>query len=221
MKGNVAKDDRGRAMIMNTGCRTDIPAYYSEWFYNRIKEGSVLVRNPYYPQQVTKYSMSPEVVDCLIFCTKNPMPMLNRMDEIQKYHQFWFVTITPYGKEIEPYVPAKELVLESFQRLSEKVGLQSISWRYDPIFISEQYSLDFHMRAFQRMAEKLEGYTDNCVISFIDLYEKTKRNFPEVQMVTREQREYIGAQFAEIGKRHGSTEEQRLCQGSLQLPDGK
>ena len=85
-------------MIINTGCRTDIPAYYSKWLMNRIREGYVLVRNPYYPNQVTKYNLNPNVVDCLAFCTKNPEPMFKYLDELDKYKQYWFVTITPYGK---------------------------------------------------------------------------------------------------------------------------
>lgn len=78
-------------MIIQTGMRTDIPAFYSEWFMNRIKEGYVLVRNPYNPLQVTKYSLSPEVVDLLVFCTKNPAPMLKHMDKLQSYGQYWGV----------------------------------------------------------------------------------------------------------------------------------
>ena len=103
-------------MIINTGMRTDIPAFYSKWLMNRIREGFVLVRNPYYPSQVTKYSLSTKVVDCLAFCTKNPEPMLKYLDELDIYKQYWFVTITPYGKDIEPVVPNKEKVIESFKK---------------------------------------------------------------------------------------------------------
>lgn len=92
-------------MILNTGSRTDIPACYSDWFYNRIKEGYVLTRNPYYPTQVTKYILRPEVVDMIVFCTKNPFPMLERLSLLSAFDMFWFVTITPYGQEIEPHVP--------------------------------------------------------------------------------------------------------------------
>lgn len=104
-------------MILNTGCRTDIPAYYSEWFYNRIRAGYVLTRNPYRPEQALKYRLDPEVVDALYFCTKNPQPMLSRLSELSAFRQFWFVTVTPYGKEIEPFVPEKQQVLESFMQL--------------------------------------------------------------------------------------------------------
>lgn len=190
-------------MIINTGSRTDIPAFFSEWFYNRIKEGYVCVRNPYYPSQVQRYRLSPEVVDCLIFCTKNPTPMLPRLSELDAFRQFWGVTITPYGKEIEPYVPDKEVVMNSFKRLSERIGIKAISWRYDPIFISEKYSVEWHIEDFARMAENLSGYTDNCVISFIDLYEKTKRNFPSVREVSQSDREILAKEFVRIGKEHG------------------
>ncbi|NCB94663.1 MAG: DUF1848 domain-containing protein [Clostridia bacterium] len=192
-------------MIINTGCRTDIPAYYSDWFYNRIKEGYVMVRNPYYPQQVSRYRLSPDVVDVLVFCTKNPEPMLERIDEIKQFHQFWFVTITPYGNEIEPNVPDKKAVMDSFKKLSQKVGLPSIGWRYDPIFISGQYSLEYHLDIFEKMARNLSGYVDNCVISFIDLYEKTKKNFPGVRRVGAQERAMIGEKFAGIGKKYGIT----------------
>lgn len=200
-------------MIINTGSRTDIPAYYSEWFYNRIKEGHVLVRNPYYPTQVSRYRLDPDVVDCICFCTKNPAPMIARMDEIRQFSQLWFVTITPYGKEIEPYVPDKELVMESLKQLSERLGICSVSWRYDPIFISDKYPLDFHVQCFEKMAEKLSGYVDNCVISFIDLYEKTKRNFPEVREVSGKDREVIGREFAAIGRKYGITI-RSCCEGT-------
>ena len=98
-------------MIINTGQRTDIPAFYADWFVNRLKAGFVLVRNPYNPRSVTRYRLSPDVVDLIGFCTKNPAPMLPHMDLLRPYGQYWFVTITPYGKEIEPHVPDKRNVL--------------------------------------------------------------------------------------------------------------
>lgn len=189
-------------MIINTGCRTDIPAYFSNWFFNRIKEGYVYVRNPYYQNQVLKYKLIPDVVDCLAFCTKNPAPMLTRIHELDEFRQFWFVTITPYGKEIEPHVPAKEKVIEDFKKLSNIIGTEKIGWRYDPIFITDRYTLESHIKSFEKMAYDLAGYTHDCVISFIDLYEKTKRNFPEVREVTREERCIIAEEFVRIGKKY-------------------
>lgn len=189
-------------MIINTGNRTDIPAYFSQWFYNRIKEKYVLVRNPYYPEQILKYNLTPDIVDILCFCTKNPEPMLSRLDEISMFRQFWFVTITPYGKDIEPNVPNKDKVINSFKTLSNKVGINSIGWRYDPIFINEKYTIDFHIESFENMAKELGEYTNQCVISFIDLYEKTKRNFHGVREVTKNEQEHLVKEFVAIAKKY-------------------
>ena len=190
-------------MILQTGQRTDIPAFYSEWFENRIKEGYVLVRNPYNPQSVTRYDINPDVVDLIAFCTKNPLPMLDKMDMLKPYGQYWFVTITPYGKDIEPAVPDKIKIID--KQLSEKLGSNSLGWRYDPIFISEEYSVDRHIYEFEKMARELSGYTKTCVISFIDLFEKVKNNFPEAKTVTKADREILGKAIIEIGRKYGFT----------------
>ena len=192
-------------MIINTGMRTDIPAFYAEWFINRIKAGFVLVRNPYRAEWVTRYELDPAVVDCIAFCTKNPAPMLPFMSYLKPFHQYWFVTITPYGNEIEPNVPPKETVMEDFKRLSEDVGISCVGWRYDPIFIDSAYTLERHITDFEKMCKTLSGYTKTCVISFIDLYEKVKRNFPQAREVTPDERVEIGKAFSEIGKHHGIT----------------
>lgn len=190
-------------MIIQTGSRTDIPAFYAEWFMKRIKAGFVDVRNPYYPEQVTRYRLDPEVVDLLGFCTKNPEPMLKYIDELKEFGQYWFVTITPYGKDIEPNIKDKRKVIEAFKVLSTKVGINRIAWRYDPIFINERYTLERHLIYFDKMCAMLSGYTQVCVISFIDLYKKVQKNFPEAREVTREQMHTIGEQFVKIGKKYG------------------
>lgn len=192
-------------MIIQTGMRTDIPAFYSRWLLNRIRAGFVLVRNPYYPQQVTKYSLSPETVDLIVFCTKNPAPMLPHMDVLEPYGQYWFVTITPYGKEIEPNVPDKEKVLEDFRKLSEIVGPDCIGWRYDPILIDEIYTVQRHTEEFEKMAEYLSGYTKSCVISFIDIYRKVQRNFPTAREVKKADRVALGKKLIRIANHCGMT----------------
>lgn len=192
-------------MIIQTGMRTDIPAFYLKWFLNRIKEEYVLVRNPYNSSQVTKYSLSPEVVDLIAFCTKNPEPMLSHMDVLKPYGQYWFVTITPYGKDIEPNVPEKEKVMEDFKRLSEIVGIDSMGWRYDPIFIDGKHSVEWHISEFEKMAETLSGYTKSCVISFIDIYKKVERNFPDAREVSKQNRITLGKEFIRIAGKYGMT----------------
>lgn len=192
-------------MIIQTGMRTDIPAFYSQWFLNRIKEGYVLVRNPYNPSQVTKYSLSSDCVDLIAFCTKNPAPMLPHMNEWKPFGQYWFVTITPYGKDIEPNVPVKEKVIENFKSLSDILGPDSVGWRYDPIFIDETHSAEWHIFEFGKMAEALAGYTNSCVISFIDIYKKVERNFPSAREVSKNDRITIGKEFIKIAKKYGMT----------------
>ena len=208
-------------MIINTGCRTDIPAFYAKWLMNRIREGYVLVRNPYNPNQVTKYNLSPEVVDCLAFCTKNPEPMLSYLDELDKYKQYWFVTITPYGKDIEPNVPEKQKVIESFKKLSNHIGVDSIGWRYDPIFIGNGFDVSKHIECFENISRELKGYTHNCTISFLDLYEKVKRNAPNIKPPTKEEQMEIAKAFGKIGKEndmviHACCEKTYLSQYGLQ-----
>ena len=190
-------------MILNTGSRTDIPAYYSKWFYNRVREGFVLVRNPYYPSQVTRYRLSPDVVDILVFCTKNPEPMLAELELLSPYTCFWFVTVTPYEKDIEPHVPPVEKVLKTMKQMGERVGTDKISWRYDPVLITEKYSVDYHIREFEKMAGFLGGITNQCVVSFLDLYEKTKRNFPEAKAVTEAEQEILVEAFSKTAARNG------------------
>ena len=192
-------------MILNTGCRTDIPAYYSKWFYNRIREGRVCTRNPYRPEQVLQYRLDPEVVDVLCFCTKNPLPMLPRLSELKRFRTFWFVTLTPYGREIEPYVPDKKVVLDAIRQLSAAVGAKAVGWRYDPILITEKYSVAFHLQAFERMAEALQNSVHSCVISFLDLYQKTQRNFPAARTVTETDQRVLAGSFAKIGAKYGIT----------------
>ena len=190
-------------MIINTGSRTDIPAFYSRWFYNRIREEYVLVRNPYNPEQVSRYRLAPDVVDCISFCTKNPLPMLARLDEIADFGQLWYVTVTPYGTDIEPGVPRKQSVLEAVRELSRRFSPDAVLWRYDPVLITEAYSLEVHLERFEQMAAFLEGYVNRCVISFIDLYAKTRKNFPEAREVGQRERELLCRGFVEAGERHG------------------
>ena len=196
-------------MILNTGNRTDIPAFYSEWFMNRVRQGFVLTRNPFVNNQVTKYLIDPEVVDAIVFCSKNPKPLLKHIEELKRFRMFWFVTITPYGKEIEEKVPDKKDVIETFKELSGKIGPKVMSWQYDPVFISDKYPMEHHFKVFEKMASELEGYTEQVIISYIDLYEKTRRNFPEAREVSRQEQAELTKYFVSVAGRHGM--KVRLC----------
>ena len=188
-------------MIINTGSRTDIPAFFHKWFLNRVDEGFVCTRNPY-NGDIYRYPLDSKIIDCLCFCTKNPKPLLKNIDKLDDFNQFWFVTINPYEKDIEANVPDFRKVIKSFKELSEHLGINKISWRYDPIFITEKYSLDFHIDMFEHMASELADYTNDCTISFIDLYQKVLRNFPEANEVTKSEQLVIGENFSKIAKRY-------------------
>ena len=192
-------------MILNTGLRTDIPAFFSEWFYKRIEEGFVYVRSPYAKDLVYSYKLSPELIDCIIFCTKNPRPMFKNLDKISQFNQYWHITITPYEKEIEPNVPSIDKTIDNFKYLSNELGKDNVSLRYDPIFINEKYTLKRHIESFEYMVSSLSDYTNEVIISFIDLYEKTKRNFPNANEVKENERLSIGKEFAKIGKKYNIT----------------
>lgn len=135
------------------------------------------MRNPMNPHQVSKIDITPEVVDCIVFWTKNPEPMLNRLDELTAYDYYFQFTLTGYGTDIECNVPhKKEKMIPIFQELSQKIGRQKVIWRYDPIIFTKKYTPEYHLKAFEQIATALNGYTEKCVISFVDVYAKNKRN---------------------------------------------
>ena len=164
-------------MILSVSRSTDIPSYYSEWFFNRIKEGYLYVRNPLNAHQVSKIKITPDVVDCIVFWTKNPGPMLERLDELKEYPFYFQFTLTCYGKDVEENVPhKKEIMIPVFQELSEKIGAKRVVWRYDPILFNDTYTKEYHLKAFEQIAGALKGYTEKCVISFVDDYAKISKN---------------------------------------------
>ena len=168
-------------MILSVSRRTDIPNYYSEWFYNRIKEGFLYVRNPMNAHQISEIKITPDVVDCIVFWTKNPLPMIKRLDEIKDYNYYFQFTLTGYGNDVEVNLPNKKTsVIPIFQELSNRIGKEKVVWRYDPIFFSNRYNAKYHLKAFRSIAEALSGYTEKCVISFLDIYPKNKKNMDDL-----------------------------------------
>lgn len=164
-------------MILSVSRRTDIPNYYSEWFFNRLKEGFLYVRNPMNFHQISEIKISPDVVDCIVFWTKNPLPMMERLDELEAYNYYFQFTLTGYGNDVERNLPNKKTsVIPIFQELSNRIGKEKVVWRYDPIIFSNRYNAKYHLKAFRSIAEALSGYTEKCVISFLDIYPKNKKN---------------------------------------------
>ena len=192
-------------MIISASRRTDIPAYYSDWFYNRIREGYVCVRNPMNFHQVSRVALSPNVVDGIVFWTKNPLPLLSRLEELRAYPYYFQFTLTPYGKDIEPNVPSKnDVILPSFQELSRKIGPERVIWRYDPILFTNRYTMDYHLTFFSQLAQRLEGYTLKCVISFVDLYHNTQTNMNGLGFAPPTEKEIfqLAERFADIAHKH-------------------
>lgn len=170
-------------MILSVSRRTDIPNYYSDWFYHRIKEGFLYVRNPMNIHQVSKINLSPEVVDCIVFWTKNPEPMMKRLNELNQYHYYFQFTLTGYGRDMECNVPHKKYeMIPIFQKLSEQIGRKKVIWRYDPILFTKVYTPEYHLEAFEQIATALNGYTEKCIVSFVDTYAKNKKNMKDLEV---------------------------------------
>ena len=192
-------------MILSVSRRTDVPNYYSDWFINRIKEGFLYVRNPMNAHQISRIDLSPEVVDCIVFWTKNPGNMIDKLDCLQDYAYYFQFTLTGYGKDIEPNLPSKrEELIPTFQRLSEIIGKDKVIWRYDPILVNERYTAEYHLKAFEEIASKLAGYTEKVIISFVDLYAKTKRNTRnlDIRQLTNDEMISLAGQLAQIASKN-------------------
>ena len=157
-------------MIISCSRRTDIPAFYSDWFFNRLREEVVLVRNPMNARQVRNVSLAPADVDCIVFWTKDPSPMLDRLQLLKDYNYYFQFTLTPYDKDIEQNMPPKAEIVDTFIRLSDRIGKKRIIWRYDPILLSANINIDYHVEHFHDLAGQLAGHTEKCMISFLDMY---------------------------------------------------
>jgi hypothetical protein len=185
-------------MIISASRRTDIPAYYSEWFFNRIKEGYVLVRNPINTRQISKIILSPTIVDCIVFWTKNPQPMLSNIDHLDGYPFYFQFTLTAYAQDIELRLPRKTEITDTFIRLSEKIGPERIIWRYDPILLDDKHTIAWHTGNFEKLAKKLKGWTKKVTFSFIDLYKKYKKINMNIKNINYEEKNIIAKNLSGI-----------------------
>lgn len=163
-------------MIISASRRSDIPCYYTEWFLNRLKEGYVLVPNPRNANRLGRVELSPRNVDCIVFWTKNPAPMMSRLSRVDEmgYTYYFEFTITAYGRETERNLPEKQAAVDTFKRLSDKIGPGRVDWRFDPILRNEQYTASWIAEQYGRLCEQLHDYTERCIISFVDEYSHTR-----------------------------------------------
>lgn len=189
-------------MILNVSGRTDIIAFYTPWLLNRMKEGYVDVRNPFYPKKVSRIYFKD--VDLIVFCTKNPLPILSYLKEI-KIPFIFQITLTPYRKDIELNVPDKKKIVDAILKISKIVGKDNVYVRYDPILINKNYTIEYHIEAFKKLCSLLEGSVKHIIISFVDMYKNVEKNMSVLKLkeIAKEDIAKIGKSFSEIAKTHG------------------
>lgn len=187
-------------MIISASRRTDIPARYPEWFMNRLRAGEVLVPNPYNRKKVNRILLSPKVVDCIVFWTKNPEPMLPYLKEMDQmgYEYCFQMTITDYETDLEPEVPCTSDAMATFLLMSEMLGKERMDWRFDPILLTERYTKQYHFEQFEMMCSWLHDAAGRCVISFVDAYKGS--SFPEME---QEDMEELAEGLGKIAVRYG------------------
>lgn len=191
-------------MILNTGGRTDTVQYYSEWLLNRFREGYVLSRNPLFPNIVNRIELNPEVLDVVVFCSKDYRPILPRLHEISdRFNCYYHYTITAYGTDIEPRVPSIEESIRTLKALAAQVGPEKIAWRYDPVLLTEKYTIERHLETFDRMARELAPYVDRCIFSFVEMYKKLEVNMPELRPVSEQDKLTLAKRMGAIARQYG------------------
>ena len=191
-------------MIVNTGGRTDTVQYYSEWLLRRFAEGYVLSRNPLFPNKVSRIELSPDKVDCVVFCSKNYAPILPRLHEItSRFRTYFYYTITAYGKDIEPGVPSIAESMETLVALSRMVGRMRVAWRFDPVLLAADYPAARILEIFAQMAPALAPYIDRCIFSFVEVYKKLEVNMPELIPLSLEDMDMLARGLGEIAGENG------------------
>jgi hypothetical protein len=189
-------------MVISASRRTDIPSHYSAWFFNRVKEKVVYVRNPMNIRQVSRINFSPDVVDCIVFWSKNPSPMLDKLHVIKDYAYYFQFTLNPYQQDIETNLPPKNKIVETFKKLSDSIGREKIIWRYDPVLLNNKYNVAYHIDNFGTLAAVLKGYTGKVTFSFIDFYKKIADNIKIINAseITAQEKNILADNFSKIAK---------------------
>jgi DNA repair photolyase len=169
---------------------------------NRLNAGYLLTRNPFNPSQIKRIELSPALIDCIVFWTKNPAPMLRHLDEVDAlgYRYYFQFTLTPYDKDLERNLPDKEEVIHAFCELGERFGRERLFWRYDPIILNNTLTIQYHVEHFKQLCERLSPYTNSVTISFVDLYRKLKT--PLIREILPREIEQLSKAFSEIAARY-------------------
>lgn len=192
-------------MIVSASRRTDIPRFYLDWFVNRLKEGYVLVRNPMNHQQVSEIKLNSDVVDCIAFWSKNPAPLLEHLPRLEAYPWYVQFTLNPYGQAVERALPPADVLLGTFRQLADALGPRRVVWRFSPVLLGAEYTPAFHVAAFAKLAQALEGYTEQVRISYLDVYPKIKGRMEEMGLrdATRAEKMALTAEMLALAQKHG------------------
>lgn len=191
-------------MVLNVSGRTDIVAFYTKWFMNRYREGYVDVRNPFNENLVSRINFKD--VDLIMFCTKNPIPIIKYLNEIKEPIVF-HITLTPYYKDIEKNVINKTAIIEGIKEVSRIIGKENVYVRYDPVFLNDKYNIKYHKKAFDRLCKLLNGYVEKIIISFIDDYKNVRKNINTLKLkeFTEDDYKEIGISFSNSAKENNMT----------------
>ena len=193
-------------MFLSVSRRTDIPAFYTEWFFNKLEKGFLYVRNPINFNQVSKINLSNDLIDCIVFWTKNPLKIIPKLDQLDEYgHRYYFqITINAYGRVIENNVPDLNDLISSFIEISKKIGKPKVIWRYDPIILSKEFTIDYHVNKFEYISRKLYPHTERCVISFLDMYPNTRKKLSNIGLkeISKNDMAIIANRFSLINRKY-------------------
>jgi hypothetical protein len=171
-------------MIISASRRTDIPAFYAEWFMNRIKIGHCDVPNPFNPAQISHVSLKPEDVDVIVFWTRHSEPMFRHLSELNSrgYPYYFLITVMKNPRALDPKCPPLERAIKSFCELAEQIGPDRVIWRYDPILFTSTTDASFHIESYRTIAKRLNGYTHKSIISLATVYRKVKKRLEALRL---------------------------------------
>lgn len=191
------------SMVISTGIRTDIVNHYSDWLFERFREGFVYTRNPLFPGRVTRYLLQPDKVDAVVFCSKNYAPALGRLHQItDRYHTFFHYTITAFGRDIEPNIPDFDERIATLAELSKLVGRERILWRFEPVFFTENYPMERILDTFDRLAERIAPHVCGCILGFVEAFFTLRTRLPEIQPLDNAQKREFARRIAPIAEKY-------------------
>jgi hypothetical protein len=187
-------------MIISASRRTDVPAFYSDWFMRRIQAGHCDVPNPFNPTQISRVSLEPEEVDVIFFWTRNASPLWRRLEELDRkgYRYLFLYTVMNNPRTLDPRCPSLEEALATFKALSDLIGAERVIWRYDPVVFSNVTNAEFHMKTYETLAKQLRGYTRRSIMSVVNVYRKVRQRVTALREEGIDLMECGGQSFADL-----------------------